>query len=123
LRGFLVCNTKSKIVSMTHRGECVERAVRASGMSLAELARRMKKSRRHVYNIFLNPNVPLDEVMQIGRLIHYDFSVDFQELRSTIQHQGEPSMVPKDESAEYWKNKYVHLLEKYNALLELKSGM
>jgi hypothetical protein len=36
---------------MQHRREKVEKAVRESGFPITELARRRKKSRRHIYNL------------------------------------------------------------------------
>lgn len=65
---------------MQHRGELVEKAVRESGFPIAELARRMKKSRRHIYNLFENPYLSLDEILQIGKIIHYDFSELFTDM-------------------------------------------
>ena len=106
---------------MIHRGEVVEKAVRKSGFPIAELARRLNKSRRTIYNIFENPHLSMDEIIQIGKIIHYDFEEDFTELRNAKDAIGEPN--PEyGESATYWKDKYIKLLEKYNALLERVSG-
>jgi hypothetical protein len=106
---------------MQHRGEIVEKAVRESGFPIAELARRMKKSRRHIYNLFENPNLSLDEILQIGKIIHYDFSELFTEVSKSKSVVEEPAAT-YGESAVYWKDKYIALLEKYNALLERVSG-
>lgn len=106
---------------MQHRGEIVEKAIRESGFPIAELARRLKKSRRHIYNLFDNPNLSLDEVIQIGKIIHFDFGAHFTELRNTKVVIDEPNPEYGD-SAAYWKDKYIKLLEKYNALLERVSG-
>jgi hypothetical protein len=104
-----------------HRGLIIKRAVRNSGLPIVELARRMNRSRRHIYNIFENPNVSLVEVVQIGKIIHYDFANDFAELENLSSEmsgcRSETSVDPI-----YWKNKYITLLEKYNALLERVSG-
>jgi hypothetical protein len=102
---------------MQHRGELVEKAVRESGFPIAELARRMKKSRRHIYNLFENPHLSLDEISQIGKIIHYDFSELFTEVSKSKSLVEEPAAIYGD-SAAYWKDKYITLLEKYNALLE-----
>ena len=106
---------------MQHRGEIVEKVVRESGIPLAEVARRLKKSRRHIYNMFENPHLSLDEILQIRKIIHYDFGKYFTELRNHRDLIREPK--PEyGESATYWKNKYITLLEKYNVLLERVSG-
>ena len=66
---------------MIHRGEIVEKAVRESGFSIVQLAKRMHKSRKWVYNSFENSQLPLDYVLQIGKIIHYDFSLEITEIQ------------------------------------------
>jgi predicted transcriptional regulator len=101
---------------MQQRGEIIEKAVRESGFPIAELARRMKKSRRTIYNLFENPHVSIEEVLQIGKIIHYDFSHMFTEVSKKSPRVEEPDELYGE--AAYWKGKYITLLEKYNALLE-----
>jgi predicted transcriptional regulator len=103
---------------MKHRGEVVEQAVRTSGIPLTELARRLKKSRRHIYNLFENPNVSLDDILQIGKIIHHDFSDDFPEIYTSVKADSSENLLFDNKSPEYWKDKYLQLLEKYNKLLE-----
>jgi hypothetical protein len=111
---------------MTHRGEIVEEVVRQSGMALSEVARRMGKSRRHLYNLFEDPHLSIDVILHIGKIIHYDFTTNkdlfgnagllnqFKTGSSSMEvHASE-----QDFDAHYWKNKYLHLLERYNLLLE-----
>ena len=71
---------------MQHRGEIVEKVVRESGFPIAELARRLKKSRRHIYNMFQNPHLSLDEILQIGKIIHYDFTLNTQLFTNNTEH-------------------------------------
>lgn len=103
----------------------INTAVRESGFSVAELARRLNKSRRHVYNIFENPQLSLDKVVQIGKIIHHDFSSDFSELKMDMQVPN----TSHSTDADYWRNKYFELLEKYNSCWrsafrrELEKGM
>lgn len=59
---------------MQHKGEIIEKAVRESGHSITKLAKKMGKSRRWVYQIFDSPVVPIDYIMDIGNIIHHDFS-------------------------------------------------
>jgi hypothetical protein len=102
---------------MKHRGEIVEKVVRESGMPLTEIARRLNKSRRHIYNMFDNPNLSIDEIVEIGKIVNYDFSKEFTDVRSGVG-------VLSDSNEQYhanssnWKEKYIELLEKYNKLLE-----
>ena len=114
---------------MKHRGQVIEKAVRRNGIKISELANRLGNSRRHVYNIFSNPHVPIDTIVQIGNIIHYDFArelSDLQELKRNSNHfadnqqnssANETETLKKD--IENWKSKYYVLLEKYNDILNL----
>ncbi|MFK7901012.1 MAG: hypothetical protein AB8B61_09670 [Cyclobacteriaceae bacterium] len=42
-----------------HQGEGLEKAIRASGMSISYIAREMGRSRRHFYNIFEQEKVEM----------------------------------------------------------------
>ena len=109
---------------MQHKGELIEKAVRESGYSITRLAKRLGKSRRWMYQIFEKPNVSMDYVLQIGKVIHHDFSSEIKGLREYRQSETpqkwddpEGEFLTDKEKAEYWKNKYLLLLEKYNDLL------
>lgn len=95
---------------MQHRGEIVEQAVRQSGYSLTKLTHRLGKSRRWIYHAFENPILSIDVILEISKIIHHDFSDEIIELKRYNSLSIEPT--------DYWKNKYLDLLEKYNALLE-----
>jgi predicted transcriptional regulator len=107
---------------MQHRGEIIKEAVYKSGYPITELAKRIGKSRRWMYLMFENNNVSLDIVLQIGKIIHYDFAQEIKEFNPTRMSLEEPLVGFKNEenSAEYWKNKYLKLLEDYSALLKEK---
>ena len=100
---------------MQHRGEIIKEAVYKSGFPITELAKRMKKSRRWVYLLFENPLVSIDTILEIGSIIHYDFSEEIEVLRPNILNEA-ISLYSKEE--DYWKNKYLKLLEEYNELLK-----
>ena len=105
---------------IVHRGELVERAVRESGMTIVQLAKRMHKSRKWVYNAFENAQLPLDYVLQIGKIIHYDFSRDIPEIyrpQQGISQDVEFDYDNPEETVGYWKTKYYKLLEEYTELL------
>ena len=107
---------------MQHRGEIIKEAIYKSGVSITELAKRMGKSRRWMYLMFENNSVSLDIVLKIGRIIYYDFSKDIKEFSHSQKALNElPTAYEKEESnSEYWKNKYLKLLEEYNELLKKK---
>jgi predicted transcriptional regulator len=109
---------------MQHKGEIIEKAVRESGFSITRLANRMGKSRRWVYQIFESRTVPVDYILAIGKIIHHDFTEDIKELKTykvsmAKQMMNEPAQAfgNDKEEVEYWKNKYLAVLEKYNELL------
>lgn len=109
---------------MQHKGEIIEKAVRESGFSITRLADRIGKSRRWVYQIFESRIVPVDYILSIGKIIHHDFSEEIKELKTykvsiTKQMMNDPTQPfgNDKEEVEYWKNKYLAVLEKYNDLL------
>ena len=109
---------------MQHKGEIIEKAVRESGYSITKLAERMGKSRRWMYQIFDSANVSIDYILEIGKIIHYDFSDDIRELKTyntrfakELFNEPPQKFANDKEEAEYWKNKYLYILERYNELL------
>jgi predicted transcriptional regulator len=102
---------------MQHRGEIIKKAIYNSGISVTTLAYKLGKSRRWVYQMFDSCNVSLDMVIKIGYLIHHDFSTEIYELKIIIENNN---ITENDKSSDYWKNKYLKLLEEYNEQLKNK---
>ena len=109
---------------MQHRGEIVKKAIQLSGYSITKLSEKLGRSRRWMYQVFENSTVSLDLILEIGKIIHYDFSGDIKELKhlqnkpfTVVEPQGQ-YYTKQEETAEYWKNKYLQLLEEHNALLK-----
>lgn len=109
---------------MQHKGEIVEKAIRESGYSLTHMAKKLNRSRRWMYLLFENPNVSLDLIIQIGKIIHYDFSDEIKELKKyklqdpeQFVNESAANYKKTSEESEHWKNKYLELLEKHNQLL------
>jgi len=104
---------------MKHRGEIIKKAIYKSGIPITELAKRLGKSRRWMYLIYNDSTVSLDLVLQIGKLIHHDFSDSIKELPTSLKVNESPTAYEKEGiSADYWKDKYLKLLEDYNVLLK-----
>ncbi len=104
---------------MEHRGEIVEKAIRESGIPITTIAKRLGKTRQWLYLLFDNPLVPLDTVIAIGRIIYHDFSTQIDFSITTAQlHEPYIKLLPKEGSAEYWKEKYYSLLEENHALYQ-----
>lgn len=108
---------------MEHAGAIVEKAVRRSGVSIAELARQIDVNRRSLYNWFAQERLSIDIICKIGFAIGYDFSADFPSQLTSAKYlqlnQFLKSVKENDETdnVDFWRNKYVTLLEKYNDLL------
>ena len=103
-----------------HRGEIVEDAVRKSGFSLKKLSERLGISRNTLYNRFGDPELSYEFIRTVGNIIHYNFSIDFAELKEEVDEMGEGSINYADrDTAELLKleKKYTGLLERYNKLL------
>lgn len=105
---------------MQNRGEIIKEAVYKSGYPITELAKRMGKSRRWVYLIFESNTVSLDIMLQIGKIIHHDFTEEIKELNTSknMLNEARSSYEKEEPNAEYWKDKYLKLLEEYNELLK-----
>lgn len=107
---------------MQHRGEILQEAVRKSGIPLSRVARQVGKSRTWLYNQFENQDVGLDVILEVGKAIHHDFREEIDELNKLSQNrpagfadeQLEPYL---EQNAGYWKNKYMQLLEEFNAFM------
>ncbi len=99
-----------------HHGLVIERVVRRSGMSISDIARILKINRRSVYNYFSQPRLSIDVVNSFGKVLGYDFSKDIPEYTEfRINTLTEPLDDPAQ--VEFWKQKYLLLLEKYNHML------
>jgi len=105
---------------MSHRGQIVEKIIRRSGYSITRLAKKLGISRNTLYNRFENANLGYRFIMEVGNVIHYDFTIDFPEMKEEIELMGDAPIRSLDrETAELWKaeSKYILLLEKYTKLL------
>lgn len=107
---------------MIHRGEIVEKAIRDSGINITLLAKKLGKSRRHLYNLFQYHNLDFETIAQIGAIIRHDFSGVFPEMRiELLEMENVNSEVDVERCinlVNYWKDKYILLLEEYNKLLK-----
>jgi hypothetical protein len=107
---------------MQHKGEIIEKAIRQSGFPITKVAKKMGKSTRWMYYLFDSHNVSLDYVLEIGEIIHHDFSDQITELKKyKIQQRALTSedITKTDitETVEYWKDKYFELLDQHHKLL------
>ena len=111
-----------------HYGEIIERTIRRNGYSISELARLMKVNRRSIYNWFNQPKFKPDIIFKIGCALKHDFSNEFPELFSSEEFTrafnnskltNTEFFTEEREKINYWKDKYINLLEDYNQILSI----
>ena len=111
-----------------HQGEIVELAVRRSAVNISEISRKMKVNRRSIYNWFRRHSLKIEIICEIGYIINHDFSQEFPDqfveggfaiAQGFVEENKE--LTGRLNSAHFWMNKYIVLLEKYNALLSGES--
>jgi plasmid maintenance system antidote protein VapI len=114
-----------------HYGEIIERTIRRNGYSISELARLMKVNRRSIYNWFNQPKFKPEIIFKIGCALKHDFSNEFPELFSSVEFQhafnnskllNTALLSEEREKINYWKDKYINLLEEYNQILAISSN-
>lgn len=109
---------------MVHKGEIIKEAVNQSGISVTQVAKSLHVTRKTVYNIFDRVDVDNDTILKIGQIIHYDFTEKFPKL-SKITRTEDPQekynikdLEQLKADVDYWKGKYIELLEEHNKLLK-----
>jgi transcriptional regulator with XRE-family HTH domain len=104
-------------------GRIVERVVRRDRMGISELARRLKVSRRTIYNWFEMERLSIDIISKIGFVIGHDFSDEFpEEFANADNHMAGDSVAQiqaeqPNNAIYYWMDRYIKLLEKFNEVL------
>lgn len=99
---------------MKHQGEILEKAVRESGVKISVIAKKTGYSRSHLYNLFSLTKIPIDVFLQIGKIIHHDFSSSIKEVNKLTSIKT-PDTIAEEQT---WKEKYFQLLEEHNLLLK-----
>jgi hypothetical protein len=101
-----------------HRGEIVATAVNESGYSKTKLAKQLGKSRQWLYDAFDNPNLSIETIIEIGKIIHVDFGYQIKATKPPVLRENTSNYgYPEDEVA-YWKDKYIQLMEENKRLLQ-----
>jgi predicted transcriptional regulator len=107
-----------------HNGEIIELVVRRDKISISELSRKLKVSRKSIYNWFKKENLSLEVINRIGEVLNHDFTAElpekYEELNVELKNlkQDNDTMDGFDVNvANYWKTKYINLLESYTSLL------
>lgn len=108
-----------------HRGKILQVAVNASGINKTLVARKAGYKRVTYYTHIRQKELSLEILEKYAKALGHDFSNEIPEMQSlTISapetiYLSKPKNLPEAlDHIEYWKNKYLLLLEKY---LDVKS--
>ncbi len=109
-------------------GKVIEHVVREDHVGISALSRKLHVSRRTIYNWFNQKTLSDEIIYRIGKAIKHDFSKEFPDdliVSDQESNTNKTSLTDEDDhedgtytaSVDYWMNKYISLLEKYNELL------
>lgn len=111
-----------------HRGEILQNAITKKGISLSEVGRRMGCDRSTVFRHTQKDTLDDAILLKYGRALDYDFTIDIPELFDSMKMVNEPSPEYRNRTydellseRDYYKDKYINLLEKYTKLVEDRS--
>jgi len=112
------------------RGKILEKVVQDMGISIAEVARKTNYERTTVYRHFAKSDLDYSIILKYAKALKYDFSVQFPELLDFTSQYDAPlsdykatTVADALKERDYWKDKYVALLERHNELLYRELGM
>lgn len=112
---------------LKHRGEILKKVITEQGVKISQIARKLNINRGTVYRHMDDPDLSIEHIMKYGEALGVDFSDYFPEMiyivKDTPKRYGETKSYDElKRDAEYWKDKYIDLLEKYNALMAAHLG-
>jgi DNA-binding transcriptional ArsR family regulator len=99
-------------------GKLLEQVVRRKELNITELSRAIGVQRRTLYNWFSKPELSVLTLERISKVIVYDFGLPqaFPAIvKPSLVDVAEDFLTVKNE--EYWKDKYIDLLERYSTVL------
>ena len=106
------------------RGQILKNAVDASRLSKELVARKAGYTRTSYYKHIEDPDLPFHILAAYGKAIHHDFIEEIVDMPKYIiddpteGYDKEMTLPEALKQIDYWKGKYIELLEKYNRLIE-----
>jgi len=107
-----------------HRGQILKDAVEATRLNKEDVAAKAGYTRSSYYKHIQDPELPYHILAAYGRAMRHDFTDELPEMPKYIVEEPESGytkgMTIDDllKQIDYWKDKYIELLEKYNRLIE-----
>ena len=114
-----------------HRGKILQKAVKATGMKIELLVKRMNyTSRNTFYDHTKKKDLSLALLLRYGKILKYDFSVDIEEMEELNFQEGEPPYLKAPQTLEeatsqrdFYHKSYMELLERVRELEQEISGL
>ena len=101
-----------------HQGKIIEKAIRNSGYKVNWVAKRLGISRHTLYNRFRSKLLKENFIQHLGKVIFYDFSLDFPNMNPIYEVEEDATEYHFDDGLyNSIEEKYTILLERYNHLL------
>lgn len=95
--------------------------VKRSKETISEIVKKAGYSRASYYNLHItNPELPYGILEIYGKVLNYDFSDHLPDMINYTTTKQKITLEQAIKERDYWKDKYVNLLEKYNILVEEK---
>jgi len=125
---FISLTPLKKSKAYIHRGHILKDAVEATRFKKGDIAAKAGYTRSSYYKHILDAELPYHILAAYGKALKIDFTDELPEMpkylieeKDTLYTKG---MTIEDllKQVEYWKDKYIELLEKYNRLIEEKRG-
>lgn len=105
-----------------HRGELLQKAVEDSAIKITVLVKRMGISRGTYYNHIEEHDLSFENLEKYGTILNHDFTQDLPEMKKyameepDVQYKTPKTMEEAIEQIDYWKNKYIKLLERVESV-------
>lgn len=109
---------------MSHRGEILEVVVNKYSPNKTALAKKMGIDRTTIHRHFKDPDLSDELLLRYAKALKYDFAKEFPELKHYTNMLEEPiteyrplTLSDALKEIDYWKAKYLNIVEKHNELL------
>ncbi|MGV3528116.1 MAG: hypothetical protein ACO1OO_04405 [Flavisolibacter sp.] len=115
-----------KVRNDIDRGQILKNAVDASRLSKELVARKAGYTRTSYYKHIADPDLPFHILAAYGKAIRHDFTQELADMPKYLledpseNYDKEMSLTEAIKQIDYWKGKYIDLLEKYNDMIEEK---
>jgi|SRR5690606_30499506 len=111
---------------LRHDGNVLRKLIGDVGVPISRIAKELGVDRSTIYRMFDKADISIEFLLKIGKVINKDMSIFFPEIiqtiqESTIDYSSLKSYSELLDESNYWKDKYINVLEKYNSLLNEQS--